>query len=130
MSEGKKLCFNCGQQEITDIKTGLCFDCFAGYDGKGQKALGRKDDQGKLDWSLVDLNQFEGLVKVLMYGEKKYSRGNWQHVKNFDNRYKAALFRHLIECMVDLNARDEESGLLHIDQAIANLYFLKHGGVK
>ena len=38
---------------------------------------GKKFDQGKLDWSLVPFKSLEGMVKVLMFGEQKYSRDNW-----------------------------------------------------
>jgi hypothetical protein len=85
---------------------------------------GRKDDQGKLDWTLLPFKTLEGAVKVLMHGAKKYSRDNWKKVPDGAQRYTAALLRHLIDYLSG-NRIDEEDGLEHLDHAIANIIFLR-----
>lgn len=90
------------------------------HSGKGVKA-----DKGKPDWSLVDLKNLEGMVEVLTFGAKKYSRDNWQKVPDGKNRYFAALLRHL-SAWQNGETVDPESGKSHLDHAFCNLYFLKH----
>jgi hypothetical protein len=56
---------------------------------------GRKDDQDKPDWSLLDLKVAEEVVRVLTSGAKKYSPENWRLVPNGKNRYFSAAMRHI-----------------------------------
>lgn len=84
---------------------------------------GLKLDQDKPDWSLVELDSLEGLVRVLSFGAKKYERDNWKKVKNGKNRYFAALMRHL-EAWQRGEKKDPESGESHLYHAMCNLYFL------
>lgn len=53
-----------------------------------------KDD--KLRWDLLPLKEIEDIVKVYTEGAKKYSDNSWQLLDNGYDRYKAALFRHLV----------------------------------
>ena len=82
---------------------------------------GMKNDEGKLDWWLFPFDAFEGVVKILMYGAKKYEEENWKNVKN--RRNFAALIRHLIKwkCGEEF---DPESGLHHLDHALCDLMFI------
>ncbi len=59
------------------------------------RAVGRKFDGGKLDYTLVPFEGLDEIVKVLMFGAQKYDRDNWRHVENAAQRYAAAAFRHL-----------------------------------
>ena len=131
---------------------------------------GRKDDAGKLDWTLLpesivlpmagdghdptveeavyvllfgdrsDLMRFannsgmlipemlEETVRVLAFGADKYGRDNWRSVHDAVRRYRAAAMRHFMEdwrsMSRDDDARDEESGLLHIAHMFACILFL------
>lgn len=89
------------------------------------KELGRKFDGDKPDWSLLDLNILEDTVKVLTFGAKKYDRDNWQQVKNGDQRYYAALIRHL-NAHRSGEKLDPESGLPHLAHAMCCLTFLSY----
>lgn len=89
-----------------------------------ESVIGKKDDNGKTDWSLLPMSTLEGVVKVLMFGEKKYSRDSWQKVDNAKNRYFSALMRHLVKWL-DGEKIDSESGLEHIDHALCCLIFLR-----
>ncbi len=89
------------------------------HSGKGVKA-----DSGKPDYSLLNLKNLEGMVKVLTFGAKKYSRDNWKKVPDAKNRYYAALLRHL-SAWQNGEEIDSESGMSHLDHALCNLYFLR-----
>jgi len=87
------------------------------------KSLGIKFDSEKIDWSLLEslIPQLEQVVKVLMYGEKKYARNNWQKVKP-TRRYYAAMIRHLIQNKTEY--LDQESNLPHWAHALCDLLFI------
>lgn len=83
-----------------------------------------KHDQVKPDYSLLPLADLEGLVSVLAYGAKKYTRNNWKQGGGHDpNRLIAACLRHLAAYQ-EGQLVDEESGLSHISHAACNLVFL------
>lgn len=91
----------------------------------------KKNDfqDGKLRWDLLPLEEIEDIVKVYTAGSKKYGDNNWQHLKDGYQRYKAAMFRHLLEYEKG-NKIDEETGCQHLAQvawnAIAMLWISKH----
>jgi hypothetical protein len=86
---------------------------------------GLKFDNGKLRWDLLPLNAIEDTVKVLTFGANKYGPNNWQQVDDAENRYFAALMRH-IKAYRTGEKIDPESGIDHIAHAICNLVFLYH----
>lgn len=86
---------------------------------------GLKKDDGKPDWSLLDLKTIEGVVKVLSFGAKKYAPDNWKKVPNGKRRYFAAAMRHLTAWQSG-EETDSESGLSHLYHVIANIIFLIH----
>lgn len=85
--------------------------------------IGRKFDGGKLDYTLVPFEGLDEIVKVLMFGAKKYDRDNWRHVENAAQRYAAAAFRHLTAYNKGEHA-DQETGLSHLAHAGCCLLFL------
>ena len=65
------------KEEVQAVKMGLGLDAkLKGTDI--DKALRYND--GKLQWSMVDFDSLEGLVRVLEYGAKKYSKNNCRDV--------------------------------------------------
>lgn len=60
----------------------------------------------------------EGLTRVFEHGADKYGAGTWDKVEI--DRYINALVRHVFAMGEDAKAKDEESGLLHIDHVLWN----------
>ena len=87
------------------------------------KQIGMKYDKDKLDWSLLPLGPIKELIKVLAFGEKKYSRDNWQLVENPQQRYYSACMRHLIEWQ-EGRKKDKETKLPHLAHALCCIVFL------
>ncbi len=83
-------------------------------------------DSGKVDWSQVPFQALEGMVRVLEFGAKKYSKGNWASGGGFDHsRVFNSLMRHLVAYQSGQDL-DEESGLPHIDHVMCNSMFMAY----
>lgn len=86
--------------------------------------LGLRYNEGKQPLSLMleASHAVGGLCGVLAYGADKYSRGNYlrglPHTQIVDS-----LLRHLTSYMSGED-KDPESGLRHVDHALANAFFL------
>ena len=113
------------------MSTGLTDLCDPEFMIREKPTEGRKDDKGKLDWSLLPFSSVEDILKVLEYGAKKYERDNWKRVPNAVHRYQAAFFRHAV-AYLNGEKDDPESGLSHLAHAACCLLFLiwfdKNGG--
>lgn len=83
---------------------------------------GRKNDAGKLDWSILQLDLLEDTIRVLMFGETKYDRENYQHVKP-TRRYWSAFLRHAALYRAG-EQFDQETGISHLGHMVASLLFL------
>lgn len=94
---------------------------------KQKNMEGRKDDfkDGKLRWDLLPLDLIEKIVEVYHFGARKYAPNTWKQLEDGENRYRAALLRHLVEHQKG-NLRDEESGLLHTQHLCWNAIALLH----
>jgi len=84
---------------------------------------GKKFDEGKPRFDLIDPEFEHALAQVLTLGANKYGADNWRDLEDAEHRYVAACKRHL-------NRRqrgeplDRESGLSHTVHAACNLMFL------
>lgn len=76
------------------------------------EAEGQKFDADKPQISLLPWRQVEGVVRVLEFGAKKYSVGNWKKVPEGERRYLDAAARHLGK-IIEGEKIDPESGLSH-----------------
>ena len=82
-----------------------------------------KADAGKLQLSLVPTQIIRDIAEVRMYGNAKYhDPDNWKQVE--PQRYRDALFRHLLAYIDDPNSVDEESGIKHLKHLACNVAFL------
>lgn len=84
-----------------------------------EKAL--RYNENKLKWGLVHFSSLIPLVKVLMFGAKKYSSNNWKKDMSLKEIEESA-FRHLVAIM-DGETHDPESGELHIGHLMCNAMF-------
>ena len=84
--------------------------------------MSRKDDAGKLRWSLLPWDAVAEVVRVLEFGAAKYSIDGWRTVPDAERRYYDAMIRHVVASQRE--ARDPESGLLHMSHAACNAIFL------
>lgn len=84
-----------------------------------------KADAGKLKLSLVPTQIIRDIAEVREYGNNKYPDGgpdNWKNVEI--QRYRDALFRHLLAYLDDPHGVDEESGIEHYKHMACNMAFL------
>lgn len=87
----------------------------------------RKNDRidDKLRWDLLPLEDIEDVVEVYHAGAKKYAPNSWQGLEDGYNRYKAAMFRHLV-----LHEKgeifDAETGCRHLAQVVWNAIAMLH----
>ena len=84
-----------------------------------------KSDSGKLELTLVPPELVEAVAVVRMYGNAKYPEGgkdNWKKVEK--ERYRNALYRHLLAYLREACGSDYESNLPHLYHAACNIAFL------
>lgn len=82
-----------------------------------------KADSGKPILSYVPKQIIYEIEKVRSFGVKKYKNpDNWKKVEI--ERYHQALLRHTMAIWNDINARDKESGLLHLSHIATNIAFI------
>ena len=89
---------------------------------------GRKDDGvegGKIKdrWDLLPIECIQDVVKILTFGSIKYGAENWKSLENGEDRYYAALMRHMAANRMG-ETIDQESGLSHLSHAMCNIVFL------
>ena len=84
-----------------------------------------KADAGKPKLSLVPTEIIRDIARIREYGNNKYPEGgpdNWKQVE--PDRYRDALFRHLLAYLEDPASKDEESNLPHLWHLACNVAFL------
>jgi len=88
--------------------------------GLNQHEPGAKLDAGKPDASLLLMfgQALTAVSQVGTFGAVKYTRGGWQDVPDGQQRYTAALLRHVFE--EHYGPIDPDSGLLHSAHAAWN----------
>ena len=93
---------------------------------KQTNPVGTKADSGKPILGAIPPHAELAVARVLTFGAKKYSRGNWAHVENSDERYMDAALRHLNAHRRGENT-DSETGESHLAHAICCLMFMLDG---
>ena len=131
---GQRHCKECGQVGVNTLKATrmsqdsskeenldkLLMDYWMSATSQTQDA---KADSGKPMLSLVPKQIIYEIEKVRSFGVKKYKDPeNWKKVEM--ERYHEALLRHTLAVWEDINARDKESGLLHLSHIATNVAFL------
>lgn len=81
-----------------------------------------KHDSQKPDYSLLTPAMLEPMTQAMMYGQEKYSRGNFR--AGFENiRLTSAALRHIF-AYLDREDLDPESNVSHLGHAMAALAML------
>lgn len=83
---------------------------------------GRKFDQGKLPYHLLPPDAIEEILKVLDYGQQKYSARNWEKGMLWSRPF-AALMRHMWAWWQGED-KDAETGCSHLAHAGCCILFL------
>ena len=84
-----------------------------------------KADAGKPKLTLVPHQIIYDVAEVREYGNNKYPEGGPDNWKQVDvQRYRDALFRHLLAYLDDPHGVDEESGIEHYKHMACNMAFL------
>lgn len=82
-----------------------------------------KDDEHKIDPTLVPVEIIYAIAEVRNYGVMKYKDPeNWKKVE--PKRYIAACYRHWLEFIANPKGVDTESGLPHLWHVACNIAFL------
>jgi hypothetical protein len=82
---------------------------------------------GKVQWSLIDFDSIESLVRVLEFGADKYSRDNWKKGQSVLSLCDC-LLRHIIKFKQQAQGeyKDAESGLSHLGHVMCNAMFIEY----
>lgn len=82
-----------------------------------------KSDAGKLRLTLVPLEIIRNIASIREFGVKKYGKKeSWKSVEV--ERYRDAMFRHMLLYLEDPKGLDDESGLPHLWHLACNVAFL------
>lgn len=82
-----------------------------------------KHDKGKLQLTLVPFQIIRDIAQTRMFGLMKYGeKDSWKKVSR--ERYRDAMFRHMLAYLEDPHGVDEESGLPHLYHLVTNAAFL------
>lgn len=86
---------------------------------------GKKFDNGKTPYELIDWKAIEELAEILQFGANKYGPNNWQQLDNAPDRYFSATMRHLLAYRSGESV-DPETGRSHLAHLLCNVMFLRH----
>lgn len=85
--------------------------------------IGRKFDDGKLQYGLLPPHALKATVEILTFGAEKYEPDNWIHVDDAHRRYFDAAMRHMWAWKEGEHC-DPETEKNHIAHALCCLMFL------
>ena len=84
----------------------------------------KKFDEGKLEYSMLPNSIVEDIIKVMMFGARKYGADNWKTCKDTTRYYNAG--RRHEEAHRAGEYLDPESGYPHTVHALVNYAFLHY----
>lgn len=85
---------------------------------------GLKDDNGKIDYTLLKFEAFKGMIRVLVNGVSKYGKDNWLNLCPY--RTLKACFRHNIQYLTEQYDFDKNFKSSHLDNQLCELMFTKY----
>lgn len=96
---------------------------------KKEEQESEKFDSGKLRFDLIPPELEKAIATILTFGANKYGANKWQGLGNFNDRFTAALMRHLNAWRLG-EKDDPESGFPHLWHMACNVAFLIWKGEK
>lgn len=84
---------------------------------------GVKKDEGKLRWSLLPWDAIREVVKVLMFGAKKYDDRNWEKGMGWDRLFDATM-RHNVDWWQFREKEASDSRISHLAHMACDILFL------
>lgn len=90
-----------------------------------KKSAGSKHDEGKIRYDLLEPQFEQAVANILTIGAEEYGANNWQKLENAEDRYYAALRRHIAAWRMGEKI-DPASNQPHLAHAACNLMFLMH----
>lgn len=87
-----------------------------------KETVGRKNDIGKLQWSLLPYDALTEVVRVFQYGADKYGLRNWEAGMQYNRLFDAAM-RHMTK-WIGGDDVDDESKLHHLAHAAVSILML------
>lgn len=94
------------------------------HDPSETMEAGSRDNDGKLQWALVDFPALEPMVQVLEFGAQKYAPHNWKKGL-YTTQIVESLIRHMI-AYLNGEDKDPESNLPHTGHIMCNAMFLSY----
>lgn len=125
--KNNNVCLMCGEEkpEVNRAEMVIfCNKCRKEHEARIEKLnQSAKADSGKPNLSLVPKQIIYEIEKVRNFGVQKYKEpDNWKKVEL--ERYHQALLRHTLAIWNDVQAKDKESGLLHLSHMATNIAFI------
>jgi hypothetical protein len=93
---------------------------------KYKTSVGKKWDGGKMRWDLVPYEALEQVVARFTHGAEKYGDNNWKDLVDPEDRYFAALMRHLVLHRKGELYDPDFPGNLHLSAVAWNALVLLH----
>ena len=86
----------------------------------------KKNDAGKARWDLLPIKPIEEVVDILTQGAIEYGPNSWQETDNFEERYYAAIMRHITNYRKGniIDSKSKKHTLAHV---MCNCVFLMEG---
>jgi hypothetical protein len=81
-------------------------------------------NQGKVEWSLMHYGSMVPMIRVLMFGAKKYAPDNWK--KGLDRRQLLESMQRHLAALMDGEVIDPESNESHIGHLMCNCMFYSY----
>ena len=115
-------CGGCIFEECSLTTLCECITCDKGIYIK-DVSTGKKYDADKTRYDLLPPEIMKEIAEILTFGAAKYGDNNWQKLEDFNNRYYAAMERHIQAWRMGEDF-DPESGKHHLSHALTNVAFL------
>lgn len=85
---------------------------------------GLRYNEDKLKWGYIHYKSLEPMIRVLMFGAKKYAPENWK--KGLDKKEILESMQRHLAALIDGEENDQESGISHMGHIQCNAMFYNY----